>query len=141
MTRNDDRMTKNSDDQAVRLDKWLWAARFFKSRALAKTAIEGGKIDYKGQRAKACKLVEVGATLHIRMGPDVREIVILAISGQRRGAPEAQLLYQETESSIKTRADLAWQRKTLAMAQLPPARRPTKKGRRDIARFKEQATE
>lgn len=74
-----------SDQEKIRLDKWLWAARFYKTRAIAKQMIEGGKVHYEGQRAKCSKVVEVGATLQVRQGMDERIIVIKALSGQRRG--------------------------------------------------------
>lgn len=127
-----------SDQDRVRLDKWLWAARFYKTRNLAKQAIEGGKVHYNSQRAKPGKLVETGATLTLRLGWQERIVVIDDISDRRRSAPEAQALYHETEDSVKRREDLAWQRKTMQAAQLPPARRPSKKDRRDIQRFREQ---
>lgn len=131
-------MTATTDEQRVRLDKWLWAARFYKTRSLAKEAIEGGKVHYNGQRSKPGKLVEIGARLTLRQGWQERIVVIDDISERRRGAPEAQKLYHETEESIERREDLAWQRKTMQAAQLPPARRPSKKDRRDIQRFREQ---
>ncbi|MFC4258004.1 ribosome-associated heat shock protein Hsp15 [Marinobacter lacisalsi] len=122
----------------VRLDKWLWAARFYKTRSLAKDAIEGGKVHYNDQRCKPGKTVETGATVKLRQGFQERIVVIDAISDKRRGAPEAQTLYHETDDSIRKREDLAWQRKTMQAAQLPPARRPTKKDRRDLQKFREQ---
>lgn len=132
-------MTATTADQdRVRLDKWLWAARFYKTRNLAKQAIEGGKVHYNSQRAKPGKLVETGAQVTLRLGWQERIVVIDDISDRRRSAPEAQELYHETEDSIKRREDLAWQRKTMQAAQLPPARRPSKKDRRDIQRFREQ---
>lgn len=127
-----------NDDQRVRLDKWLWAARFYKTRSLAKEAIEGGKVHYNDQRCKPCKLVEQGGQLRLRQGFTERTVIIDQVSDRRRGAPEAQMLYHETEDSIRHREDLAWQRKTLQAAQLPPARRPNKKDRRTIQRFKDQ---
>jgi ribosome-associated heat shock protein Hsp15 len=128
----------SADDHKVRLDKWLWAARFYKTRTLAKEAIEGGKVHYNHQRTKPGKLVEPGATVTLRLGWQVKVVVIDDVSDRRRGAPEAQKLYHETEDSVKRREELAWQRKTLQAAQLPPARRPNKKDRRDIRRFREQ---
>ncbi|SFR62978.1 heat shock protein Hsp15 [Marinobacter daqiaonensis] len=122
----------------VRLDKWLWAARFFKTRTLAKEAIEGGKVHYNEQRSKPGKIVEVGALLKLRLGSQEKVVIIDDITDRRRGAPEAQTLYHETEDSIRRREDLAWQRKTLQAAQLPPARRPNKKDRRDIRKFREE---
>lgn len=128
----------DTDKTAVRLDKWLWAARFYKTRTLAKEAIEGGKVHYNEQRCKPGKVVETGATVRLRLGWQEKTVVIDGISDKRRGAPEAQTLYHETEDSIRRREDLAWQRKTMQAAQLPPARRPTKKDRRDIQKFREQ---
>jgi ribosome-associated heat shock protein Hsp15 len=132
-------MTATTAEQdRIRLDKWLWAARFYKTRNLAKQAIEGGKVHYNGQRTKPGRHVETGAQVTLRLGWQERIIVIDDISDRRRGAPEAQTLYHETEDSVKHREDLAWQRKTMQAAQLPPARRPSKKDRRDIQRFREQ---
>lgn len=127
-----------SDDLKVRLDKWLWAARFYKTRALAKEAVEGGKVRYNSQRCKPGRLVQLGATLTLRLGWQEKIIVVDDISERRRGAPEAQRLYHETEDSVTKREDLSWQRKTMQAAQLPPARRPSKKDRRDIQRFRDQ---
>lgn len=123
----------------VRLDKWLWAARFFKTRSLAKQAIEGGKVHYNGERCKVSKEVEVGATLTIRQGWDAKTVEIQALSDQRRGAPEAQCLYRETEDSIKQREARAAQRKAFGPgADLISRERPNKKQRRQIHRFKQQ---
>lgn len=122
----------------IRLDKWLWAARFFKTRALAKAAIEGGKVHYEGQRTKVSKIVELGATLTIRQGFDEKIIVVEGLSEQRRGAPEAQLLYKETPQSIKARMDKTEQRKVMKSFMTTPDHKPNKKERRDIARFKQQ---
>jgi len=128
----------DTNDSKIRLDKWLWAARFYKTRSLAKEAIEGGKVHYNGQRSKPGKVVETGAKLTLRLGWQEKVVIVDALSDKRRGAPEAQKLYHETEDSMKRREELAWQRKTMQAAQLPPARRPTKKARRDIRRFREQ---
>ena len=88
---------------SVRLDKWLWAARFFKTRGLAKKAIEGGKVHYNGARAKTSKTVEVGAIIRVPQGWDILEVEVIALSDQRRGAPEARALYRETEESVARR--------------------------------------
>jgi len=122
----------------VRLDKWLWAARFYKTRTLAKEMIDGGKVHYNGQRTKPNKIVEVGATLKLRQGNEEKEVVILALSVQRRGAPEAQLLYRETEQSLTNREKLAMARKMNALSMPHPDRRPDKKERRDLLKFKHQ---
>ncbi len=130
---------KAPHDSNIRLDKWLWAARFFKTRALAKTAIEGGKVHYNNARPKPSKVVELSAHLQIRQGWDEKEIVILQVSDQRRGAPEAQSMYEETHESQVKREQLAVNRKQLQASQFPPARRPTKKQRRQIHRFKDDS--
>ena len=126
------------EKEAVRLDKWLWAARFYKTRTLAKEMIDGGKVHYNGQRSKPNKIVEVGATLKIRQDSDEKEIVVLALSTQRRGAPEAQRLYRETEQSLANREKLAMARKMNALSMPHPDRRPDKKERRDLLKFKYQ---
>ncbi len=127
----------SSPQDNVRLDKWLWAARFYKTRSIARTMIDGGKVHYNGQRSKPSKVVEVGATITLRQGHLQKQVVIEKISDQRRGAPEAQTLYQETQASIEQREEQALQRKM--MAHNPsPERRPDKKQRRDIIKFKHQ---
>ncbi|MGB0205462.1 MAG: ribosome-associated heat shock protein Hsp15 [Neptuniibacter sp.] len=123
-------------EDKVRLDKWLWAARFYKTRAIAKQMIEGGKVHYNGQRTKCSRHVEVGAVLEVRQGFDEREIVVVALSDQRRGAPEAQKLYQETEASVHKREEHAAQRKAMG-SSLNPRNRPNKKERRQIRSFKD----
>ncbi|MCX4027197.1 ribosome-associated heat shock protein Hsp15 [Endozoicomonas sp. SM1973] len=132
-------MAKNSQgSDKVRLDKWLWAARFFKTRNLAKEAIEGGKVHYNGIRTKPSKEPQVGDQLTIRQGWDERIIIIKALSEQRRGAPEAQLLYEETAESISKREAKVAERKSVYASQLSPDKRPTKKQRRDIRQFKDK---
>lgn len=121
----------------VRIDKWLWAARFFKTRSLAKKAIEGGKIHYDGQRVKASKDVEVGFQLKIRQGFDEKVIMVTALSEQRRGAAEAALLYEETPASIEKRQAESSQRKALRGLDGVTSHRPNKKQRRQIHRFRE----
>lgn len=121
----------------VRLDKWLWAARFFKTRNLAKQAIEGGKVQCDGQRIKPSKEITAGVTLSIRQGWDEKIVEVVTLSEQRRGAPEAAALYRETEASLARREQEAAQRKLLR-DNSAPAGRPTKKQRRQIHRFREQ---
>ncbi|WP_238786526.1 ribosome-associated heat shock protein Hsp15 [Gilliamella sp. ESL0250] len=120
----------------VRLDKWLWAARFYKSRSLAREMVEGGKVHYNGQRTKPSKIVEIGAILTLRQGSDQKTIQILAISEQRRTAIEAQQLYQETLESIAKREAVAQARKLNALTMPHPDRRPDKKERRNLIKFK-----
>lgn len=123
------------DDGKVRLDKWLWAARFFKTRALAKAAIEGGKVHCKGERCKPSKELRVGEELVIRAGFDERTVVVRALSDVRRGAPEAQLLYEETTESLTRREQAAALRKAGALG-VETDGRPSKKQRRALQRFR-----
>ena len=122
-------------ESTVRLDKWLWAARFYKTRSMAKQAIEGGKVHYNDARSRPAKSVEVNAQIRIRIGHEERTVVVQALSDQRRGAPEAQLLYAETETSVEKRKNTADLRKNLSLGASAPIRRPSKKQRRDIIRF------
>ncbi|MDY0250553.1 MAG: S4 domain-containing protein [Pseudomonas sp.] len=128
-----------SDDQQekVRLDKWLWAARFYKTRALAKEAIEGGKVHCHGERCKPSKEPKVGDELVIRVGYDERTVLIEQLSAVRRGAPQAQLLYRETSDSVVAREKAADLRKAGALG-IQTEGRPNKKQRRQIHRFKDQ---
>lgn len=125
----------------VRLDKWLWAARFFKTRSLAKQAIEGGKVHYNGARSKVSKEVEIGARLSIRQGWDEIEVDVVALSDQRGGAPQARLLYAETETSRERRERVTAERKAAAASQPVSPERPNKKQRRMIHRFKQDLFE
>lgn len=120
----------------VRLDKWLWAARFFKTRALARQAVQAGKVSYNQQRSKPAKLVELGAVLVVPRGHDRMQVVVTGLSEQRRGAAEAQALYQETEASAAKREENAAARKANAMYNPHPDRRPDKKQRRQLIQFK-----
>lgn len=129
------RQTPSVED-AVRLDKWLWAARFYKTRSIARSMIEGGKVQYNGQRSKPSKIVEVGAEIKLRQGNDEKTVTIEKISAARRSAPEAQTLYQETDSSIEQRERNAQLRKLNALGSPSPEKRPDKKQRRDIIKFK-----
>ena len=135
--RNDDRPAHPFPVDKVRLDKWLWAARFFKTRSLAKQAIEGGKVHYNGARSKVSKEVELGATLIIRHGWDEKEVAVTALTDQRRGATEARLLYRETAASIAKREAETDRRKALRGLGLTRTERPNKKQRRQIHRFKQ----
>ncbi|MEQ4676003.1 ribosome-associated heat shock protein Hsp15 [Providencia vermicola] len=123
--------------EPVRLDKWLWAARFYKTRSMAREMIDGGKVHYNGQRTKPGKIVELHALVKLRQGNDERTIEILEISSQRRGAPEAQLLYRETAESIEYREKIALARKMNALTMPHPERRPDKKERRTLLKFKQ----
>ncbi|GAA0505858.1 ribosome-associated heat shock protein Hsp15 [Tatumella terrea] len=122
--------------QEVRLDKWLWAARFYKTRAIAREMIEGGKVHYNGQRTKPGKHVELNAELVLRQGNDLRTVVITGIAGQRGSATDASLLYRETPESIEKREAQAVARKLHALTMPHPDRRPDKKERRHLIKFK-----
>ncbi len=128
-------------EKKIRLDKWLWAARFYKTRATAKSAIEGGKVQYNDQRCKVSKLVELGATLKIRQGFDDKVVEVKALSEQRRGAPEAALLYEETAASIKRRMDETERRRKFKHANPIFDHKPNKKERRQIHHFNEVNSE
>ncbi|MCJ8169388.1 RNA-binding S4 domain-containing protein [Atopomonas sediminilitoris] len=123
-----------ASDEKLRLDKWLWAARFFKTRALAKAAIEGGKVQCQGERCKPSKEIRVGETLTVRTGFDSRTVSVLKLSDQRRGAPEAQALYAESADSITQREQAAALRKAGALGVSTDGR-PSKKQRRQLRDF------
>ncbi|QIW10015.1 S4 domain-containing protein [Francisella sp. LA112445] len=118
---------------SVRLDKWLWAARFYKTRALAKKAIEGGKVHFQGQKTKVSKTVNIGDTYEIQQSHIKKTIVVEALDEVRKSATEAQKLYTETSESIEKREKEALLRKT---ASLQSHEKPTKKQRRQIIGFK-----
>ena len=124
------------DMNKVRLDKWLWAARFFKTRSAAKTAIEGGKVHCGGQRVKVAKEIAVGDTLTIRQGFDKREVRVIALGEQRRGAAEAALLYEETADSVTERERRAAERKAAAAGYRPADHKPTKRERRQLDKLR-----
>ncbi|GAA4502560.1 ribosome-associated heat shock protein Hsp15 [Pseudaeromonas paramecii] len=127
----------HNDDDGLRLDKWLWAARFYKTRALARAMIEGGKVHYNGQRAKPSKQVELGARLKLWQGDEEKEIEIRGLSGQRRPADEAQRLYQETADSLARRERNAEARRLGSLHSPKPDTKPDKKQRRDLLRWKQ----
>ncbi|WP_443695044.1 RNA-binding S4 domain-containing protein [Pseudomonas sp.] len=126
---------KQAEEDKIRLDKWLWAARFYKTRALAKAAIESGKVHHRGERCKPGKEPRVGDQLQIRIGFDEKTIVVQALSAVRRGAPEAQALYAETEASIAKRENAAAMRKAGATGMTTDGK-PSKKQRRDLFKFR-----
>ncbi|MBA2817505.1 ribosome-associated heat shock protein Hsp15 [Candidatus Pantoea persica] len=127
---------KEKNSEGVRLDKWLWAARFYKTRSLARDMIEGGKVHYNGQRSKPSKLVELEAELTLRQGNDERTVIVTALSDKRGPAQVAQKLYSETAASIEKREKVALARKMNALTMPHPDRRPDKKERRDLLKFK-----
>ena len=132
-------MQKNPDtSNSVRLDKWLWAARFYKTRSLARDAVQSGKVQYNGQRSKPGKIVELGASIKVPQGYDFKDVLVLQLKEQRLGAPLAQLMYEETESSENLRAANTEARRLSAFHSPKPDHRPDKKQRRQIIQFKQQ---
>ena len=136
-------MGKSTDTaplERMRIDKWLWAARFFRTRSLAKQAVEGGRVHYAGSRVKTSKEIAVGDELTIRQGSATamteKTIIVTALSAQRGGAPQAQALYTETDESVSRREYYAEQRKLANLAR--PDHKPNKKERRDIQRLKQR---
>ncbi len=119
----------------MRLDKWLWVARFFKTRQLAAEAINGGKVHLNGQRSKPGKEVKPGSKIRIHKASLEWDIEVLGLSKQRRPAPEARLLFLESEASKRAREQQIEQQKLLKAAEPKQAHRPTKKDRRQIHRF------
>lgn len=126
-----------SPESSLRLDKWLWAARFYKSRSLARDQIDGGKVHYNGQRSKPGKAVEVGALIRFWQGQDEREVRVLTLCEQRRSAPLAQLMYEETAESLKRRAENTEARRFNSQFAPSPERRPDKQERRQLIRVKQ----
>ncbi|WP_354623157.1 ribosome-associated heat shock protein Hsp15 [Psychromonas sp. MME2] len=125
-------------DKKIRLDKWLWAARFYKTRSIAREMVQGGKVHYNGQRSKASKIVEIGAILSIRQGDIIKQVRIEVLSEQRCGAPIAETLYNETQESISKREQYQTLRK-LSLQNAPhPDRKPNKKERRELIQAKTQ---
>lgn len=121
----------------MRLDKWLWAARFFKTRSLASDAVDGGKVKLNGTTTKPAKDVKIGDRLNIRAGDQDWEVIVQGLNEQRRPAVEAQLLYQETPGSTQHRAQAAELRKLSAMPSPEQKGRPTKRDRRQLSRIRE----
>lgn len=133
-------MSKDTSHQnkMFRLDKWLWAARFYRTRAIAKQMIDGGKVFYNGQRTKSGKAVSIGDIIKIRQGFEEKEVTVIELADKRSNATFAQTLYKESEQSINTR-----EKNTLARKQgilLSPASdtKPDKKQRRKLREFKER---
>ncbi|MCF6194625.1 MAG: RNA-binding protein [Kangiellaceae bacterium] len=140
-------MNKTSDNQSsepqvkqekIRLDKWLWACRFYKTRALAKAAIDGGKVHYQGNKPKVSRNVQTGETVRIRQGYDEKTVIVIALSERRQSATIAQSLYEETMDSIRKREEIANLRKLAAPSTQG---KPDKKQRRQIHRFKRNSTD
>jgi len=124
-----------AEGEKIRLDKWLWAARFFKKRALATEAIEGGHVHLNGTRVKPARAVQVGDELRVRRGQEEFTVTVLALSTQRGPASVASGLYEENEASRAAREQQAEERRLMRLANPQPARRPDKRSRRQIHRF------
>lgn len=128
----------NKEAQDVRVDKWLWAARFYKTRAIAKQMIDGGKVFYNGQRSKSGKAVAIGDLIKIRQGFEEKEVMVIALADKRRDASFAQTLYEETESSLTTREKNSIARKQGILLSPASESKPDKKQRRQIRQLKER---
>jgi ribosome-associated heat shock protein Hsp15 len=124
------------DLERSRLDRWLWVARFFKTRALAAEAINGGKVLVNGERPKRAKPIQVGDQVRIRLGPYEHHVAVVAIAARRGPATEASLLYQETPESQARRNETAARLKAEAAAFPTQDGRPTKRDRREIAKLR-----
>ena len=124
--------------ESLRLDKWLWAARFFKTRALASAAASGGKVHLNGARVKPSRAVKIDDVFEVRRGYECFEIVVTGLSARRGSASDAHLLYRETEASVSRRSDEAEKRKLASMQRPRSETRPDKKQRRQIRRFIEK---
>lgn len=123
-------------DERVRLDKWLWAARFFKTRTLAADAIDGGKVHVNDERARRSRELRIGDSVRVRTGPYQHHVIVRALSDRRGPATEARLLYEETAESVAERAKLRAQLSLLPAAFVPGKSRPTKRDRRALKKFR-----
>ena len=130
----------SANAEKIRLDKWLWAARFYKTRAIAKQAIEGGKVQCDGVNAKPGKEVTLGLEIRLRQGFDEKIVNVVGLSQQRKGAALAQELYEETSESIERRR-LEAEKRRLQPRPLLTEGRPSKRDRRQIHRFKTNSTD
>jgi ribosome-associated heat shock protein Hsp15 len=128
----------HAHEEAVRLDKWLWAARFFKTRSLATEAVNGGKVELNGLRPKPSKDVKIGDQLRVRLGPFVHALVVRVLSDRRGPAAAAALLYEESAASIAERERLREQHRLAPATQYDERGRPTKKDRRAMSAFEER---
>ena len=121
--------------EKLRIDKWLWAARFFKTRSLASRAVNGGKVRLNGLRVKAARAVNIGDELLVTRGDTEFKIKILALNSYRRPAAEAQLLYKEDEESLRAREEARQLRRLFNASHSTPAKKPNKRDRRKIKEF------
>ncbi|MCP3689613.1 MAG: ribosome-associated heat shock protein Hsp15 [Gammaproteobacteria bacterium] len=128
----------NNTTSKVRLDKWIWAARLTKTRALARDLIQAGKVHYNGQKSKPGKIVELGALIRVPAGWDVKEVEVTGIEEKRQPAKLAELMYQETADSVAKREQNQLARKMQTFHSPKPENRPDKKQRRELIKFKHQ---
>jgi ribosome-associated heat shock protein Hsp15 len=130
--------SQDSPKNSIRLDKWLWAARFYRTRAIAKQMIDGGKVFYNGQRTKSGKAVSIGDIIKIRQGFEEKEVTVIALADKRSDATFAQTLYQESKESIETREKNSLARKQGILLSPASDTKPDKKQRRKLREFKER---
>lgn len=128
----------NNTALKVRLDKWIWAARLTKTRALARDLIQAGKVHYNGQKSKPGKIVELGALIRVPAGWDVKEVEVTGIEEKRQPAKLAEMMYQETADSVAKREQNQLARKMQTFHSPKPDNRPDKKQRRELIKFKHQ---
>ncbi|GHE99793.1 S4 domain-containing protein [Thalassotalea profundi] len=129
---------KSKTNEAIRLDKWLWAARFYKTRAIAKQMIDGGKVFYNGQRTKSGKAVAIGDKITLRQGFEQKDVEVIALADKRKNATFAKTLYLETKQSIETREKNSLARKQGILLSPASDVKPDKKQRRQIRQLKER---
>ena len=132
-----DKISTDKANNSVRLDKWLWAARFYRTRAIAKQMTDGGKVFYNGQRTKSGKAVTIGDIIKIRQGFEEKTVSVIALSDKRSDATFAQTLYQENQQSIDSREKYALARKQGLLLSPASNTKPDKKQRRKLREFKE----
>ncbi|WP_404936382.1 ribosome-associated heat shock protein Hsp15 [Pseudoalteromonas sp. SG43-7] len=137
VSKSNTRNTTSKDETiSIRLDKWLWAARFYKTRAIARDMVQGGKVHYNGQRTKPSKIVELDAVIKLAQGVDEKVITVLKLLDKRLSAPIAQTLYQESDASIEKREANSIARKNNSFFAPHPDRKPDKKQRRELLKMK-----
>lgn len=132
------KLTEKALDSSVRLDKWIWAARFVKTRGLARDLVQSGKVHYNQQRTKPSRIVEVGAVVRVPAGYDEKTVVVKKVFENRQGASIAQTMYEETEESLLQREKNSQARKLSAFHSPRPETRPDKKQRRQLIKFKQK---
>ena len=138
--KNNGANSNQSDSGKIRLDKWLWAARFYKTRSIAKEMIDGGKVHYEGNRVKPSKEIELNATIRLRQSHEEKTVIVTGLSDKRGNATLAAELYQETDESIAAREQSSEERRLQRASEsgLTTEGRPTKKQRRKIIQFNQQ---